>query len=99
MPEGNRRHQDAEPDGGRLPRQAGQDGPRVGRRPAASAREARVVVGPVEAFVAGELGELGDLKLLFIAETLLGLDHQRDAHLEPQEICGRVVIRPNHRLA
>ena len=78
--EGDRRDERAEPDPVGLAGEPGQDGPGVGRRLAGRSREALVVVGPEERLEPVGLGALGDRDLVAVAQALLGLEHQREAH-------------------
>ncbi len=78
--EGDRRDEDAEPDPVGLAGQAGHDRPGVGRRLAGRPRKALVVVGPEEGLDAVRLGSLGDRDMVAVAEALLGLEHEGEAH-------------------
>ena len=81
MAERHRRDQDPEPDPRRVPRETGEDGPRIGCPSAGRPGEALVMVGPEERFEPGRLGAPNDRQLVVIGEALLGLDHQRETHL------------------
>ncbi len=78
--EGHRRGQGTQPDRGRLPGQSGQHGPGIGRGQAIGSREAVEVIRSVERLEAGRLGSPGQRQLLGIAQALLALDHQGEAH-------------------
>ena len=87
-PERHGRDEDAEPDPARVPRQASEHRPGVGRRLVGLAREALVVVGPEERLEAGRLGPLHDRKLVGVGEAHLGLGHQ----CEPHELLLRLAL-------
>ena len=80
VPEGGRRHQRAQPDRGRLARQAGQRRPGVGRagRPVDAHRE--VVVGAEERVEAEVLGSPGHPEELVVGRALLGLGEHTKIH-------------------
>ena len=81
-PERDRRDQRPEPDRRRVAREPGEHRPGVGRRLARLAREALVVVGPEQRLEPRGLGRPGHGELLVVGEALLGLDHQREPHLD-----------------
>ena len=80
MAERDRRDEDAEPDPVGLARKPGDDGPGVGGGLPARTREARVVVGAEERLDAVRLGALGDRDVVAVAQTLLRLEHEGEAH-------------------
>src|ERR1035437_6082634 len=71
-------HERPEADGCRLTREAGQDGPGVGRWFVCRTGEAAVVVRPEEPLETKPFRQQRDLELFRIAEPLLGLGHPRE---------------------
>ena len=90
--ERDRRHQRSDSDARRLASDAGQHGPGVGGRSVRRAGEAAVVVRPKEGLEVEPFGQLRQLELLGVAESLLGLDHHRESHLDPPAQAPSVVV-------
>ncbi len=79
--ERDRGDQSAEPDPRCVPGQSGEDRPGIGGPLSGRPRKALVVVGPEERLEAGRLGPPDDRQLLLVGQALLGLDHEREAHV------------------
>ena len=87
--ERDRRHEHAQPDPVGVAGESGHDRPGIGRRLSGRAREALEVVGAEECLEAVRLGPLGDRDVVAIAQALLRLEHESEAH---------PVLHPVHRL-
>ena len=95
--ERDRRDERPEPDAFGLARKTGEDRPRIRGRPARRSRKALEVVGSEERLEAVRLGAAGDRHLVEVAEALLGLGHQDEAHVPStawQPFCNRRPSRP-----
>ena len=80
VPERHRTDEAPEPDRRRLAGETREDRPGVRRRAVGVAREVGVVVAPEEGLEPEALGQPGDRQLVVVAQALLRLDHQREAH-------------------
>ena len=80
MAERHRRDEHAQADPIGVTGEAGHDRPGVRGRLPGRTREARVVVGAEEGLDAVRLGALGDRDVVAVAEALLRLEHEGEAH-------------------